>query len=180
MLDYEPSFLALYYWTRDLEGTVDEDSGANLRDVMKVLAKFGLPSATDWPYDISKFKEQPPPSANLFAGLNTAYEYFTVEPNLNHMKACLADGFHFFFGFDVYPAFESGEVAASGIVPMPQPGEKSLGGHAVVAVGYDDSRKAFLIRNSWGTGWGLGGYFWMPYDYILKYGSDFWTIRGLI
>ena len=62
---------------------------------------------------------------------------------------------------------------------MPGPSERSLGGHAVVAAGYDDALQTFLVRNSWGPGWGLGGYFKIPYAYLenRNLSDDFWTIR---
>ncbi len=84
-------------------------------------------------------------------------------------------------GFTVYESFESQTVAESGIVPMPTTGEKIVGGHCVVAVGYDDTKRAFIIRNSWGTGWGIQGYCYMPYEYLTasNLSSDFWTIRSV-
>ena len=95
------------------------------------------------------------------------------------MKGCLASGFPFVFGFTVYESFESQEVAKTGMVPMPAAGESVLGGHAVLAVGYDDGHQRFIVRNSWGTGWGMQGYFTMPYAYLTErdLSSDFWTIR---
>ena len=95
------------------------------------------------------------------------------------MKHCLASGYPFVFGFDVYPYFESAEMAASGILQMPSPDDQSVGGHCVMAVGYDDNAQMWKIRNSWGTGWGLNGtgYFSMPYAYFAQYASDIWTIR---
>jgi C1A family cysteine protease len=97
------------------------------------------------------------------------------------MKGCLASGYPFVFGFTVYTSFEGQQVAKTGIVPMPASDEKSVGGHAVMAVGYDDASREFLVRNSWGTDWGLNGYFKMPYSYLTtaKLASDFWTIRGV-
>ena len=83
------------------------------------------------------------------------------------------------FGISVYTSFMSDEVARTGIVPMPGPDESMEGGHAILGVGYDDSKKALIVRNSWGTEWGLQGYFYLPYDYITisDLASDFWTIR---
>ena len=95
------------------------------------------------------------------------------------MKGCLAQGYPFVFGFTVYESFESQPVAQTGVVPMPASGEAVLGGHAVMAVGYDDSQQRFIVRNSWGNGWGMQGYFTIPYAYLLDshLASDFWTIR---
>jgi C1A family cysteine protease len=95
------------------------------------------------------------------------------------MRQCLAEGYPFVFGFTVYTAFMSSDVAKSGVLNMPQPGETVEGGHAVVGVGYDDAQKRFLVRNSWGSGWGMKGYYTMPYDYLSdrNLSDDFWTVR---
>ena len=92
------------------------------------------------------------------------------------MKGCLASGYPFVFGFTVYESFESDQVAQTGHVPMPQAGEQVVGGHAVLAVGYDDSNQWFIVRNSWGPNWGMQGYFTMPYLYLLdpNLSGDFW------
>ncbi len=95
------------------------------------------------------------------------------------MKGCLASGYPFVFGFTVYESFESEDVAKTGVVPMPAHTEKVLGGHAVTAVGYDDAQQRFIVRNSWGTDWGMKGYFTMPYAYLTdsNLADDFWTVR---
>ena len=108
-------------------------------------------------------------------------QYSRLSQSLTVMKGCLSSGYPFVFGFTVYESFESPEVARTGNVPMPSAGEQVVGGHAVVAVGYDDSRHRFIVRNSWGTGWALKGYFMMPYAYLTQahpaLAADFWTIR---
>jgi C1A family cysteine protease len=98
---------------------------------------------------------------------------------LDEMRACLAEGFPFIFGFSVYESFESEEVAKTGVVKMPRRDERQLGGHAVMAVGYNDAKERFSVRNSWGDTWGRKGYFTMPYDYLADHdlSDDFWTIR---
>ena len=96
------------------------------------------------------------------------------------MRGCLATGFPFVVGFTVYTSFESQQVAQTGVVPMPDlQNETVLGGHAVLVVGYDDSEQRFILRNSWGPGWGMAGYFTMPYAYLISrsLASDFWTLR---
>ena len=110
---------------------------------------------------------------------NVFRDFGHPDPDVMQMKAILASGFPFVFGFTVYETFESDEVAKSGIVPMPGPSEAALGGHAVMAVGYDDASQRFLARNSWGTSWGMGGYFTMPYSYLTdsNLADDFWVVR---
>jgi C1A family cysteine protease len=95
------------------------------------------------------------------------------------MKGCLASGYPFVFGFSVYTEFESDTVATTGVLNMPSPKEKLLGGHAVIAVGYDDKTQRFIVRNSWGAKWGIKGYFTIPYAYLTdpNLAADFWTIR---
>jgi C1A family cysteine protease len=177
--DFVPSRLFIYYNERVIEHTVSTDSGAQIRDGIKSVAKQGVPPETDWPYDIAKFADKPPAKAYTDGLKDRAVSYSRVARNLNQMKGCLASGFPFVLGFTVYDSFESQQVAQTGVMPMPASGESVLGGHAVMAVGYDDSQQRFIVRNSWGTGWGMQGYFTMPYAYLTDSGlsSDFWTIR---
>jgi C1A family cysteine protease len=106
-------------------------------------------------------------------------QYLRLTPASVPLLTCLASGFPFVFGFSVYESFESSAVAQSGIANLPRPSERLVGGHAVCAVGYDQSEGRFLVRNSWGAQWGMGGYFTMPYQYLTDpmLAADFWTIR---
>jgi len=145
------------------------------------VATLGAPAETDWPYDITKFAQEPTPSVFGDAKKDLVTMYARVAQNLVQMQGCLASGYPFVFGFTVYDSFESDAVAQTGIVPMPTSSEQTLGGHAVLAVGYDDTKRIFIVRNSWGPDWGAKGYFYMPYEYLLtaSYSSDFWTIRSV-
>ena len=179
--DLHPARLQVYYDSRFLEGTVDSDAGAMLRDVLRVLANTGVAPEELWPYDISKFTQKPTPDVYTAAKQHLAIKYQAVDQTTNAMKSCLAAGFQFVFGFSVYESFESDTVAHSGVVPLPTTNERLLGGHAVRAVGYDDNLYGGVIitANSWGTGWGDKGYFYMPYAYITnpQLSNDFWTIQ---
>jgi C1A family cysteine protease len=179
--EFMPSRLFIYYNERVIEGTVSHDSGAQIRDGIKSVATLGAPSEADWPYDITNFAQQPPEAAFNDAKQDIVSSYARVAQLLIQMQGCLASGYPFVFGFTVYDSFESDAVAQTGTVPMPGPGENVLGGHAVVAVGYDDSKRVFIVRNSWGDGWGVKGYCFMPYEYLLTptLSSDFWTIRSV-
>ena len=172
------SRLFIYYNERVIEHTVADDAGAMIRDGIKTLVKQGTCSEKRWPYVIARFALKPSAACYREAADHQVTAYARLQ-TLVEMRACLADGYPFVFGFTVYESFESQRVAATGIVPMPRPREKVLGGHAVLAVGYDDAKKRFLVRNSWGTGWGMNGYFTMHYDYLTSraLSDDFWTIR---
>ena len=173
------SRLFIYYNERTLEGTVNEDAGAAIRDGVKSLVNLGVCTEKKWPYTISKFTVKPPAACYQEATKHQVTSYHRIL-TLQQMKQCLAEGYPFVFGFTVYESFESPAVAKTGKLDLPKPTEKSLGGHAVCAVGYDDSTKRFLVRNSWGADWGLKGYFTMPYDYAANtnLADDFWTIRA--
>jgi C1A family cysteine protease len=175
-----PSRLFIYYNERVIEGSVSSDNGAQIRDGVKSISTTGVCPEKDWPYDITKFAVKPPdPPCYIDAAKNTVTSYQRVPQILNQMKGCLASGYPFVFGFSVYESFESTQVAQTGHAPVPHPGEKQIGGHAVLAVGYEDAHQWFIARNSWGTGWGMQGYFTIPYTYLTdsNLADDFWTIR---
>ena len=172
------SRLQLYYDERVIEGDPQEDGGAQVRDAVTVLCNTGICKETTWPYNEQLTFTKPSTQAYAEAALHKSSVYMELE-TLNDMKHCIASGFPFIFGFMVYESFESDAVATTGNMPMPAPSEECMGGHCVMAVGYDDKTQMFLVRNSWGTDWGLAGYFHMPYSFISNpnYASDFWTVR---
>jgi C1A family cysteine protease len=177
--DLLPSRLFIYWNERNLEGSVDSDAGAQIRDGIKVLAKLGAPPESLWPYDISRFATKPTANAFRVALAHQALTYQRVTRSLPQLKGALALGFPVVFGFTVYESFESEAVAKSGVAPLPGPTERSVGGHAVMAVGYDDSKQVFRVMNSWGNGWGQKGFFTLPYAYLTssELAADFWTLR---
>ncbi|MSP00349.1 MAG: peptidase [Acetobacteraceae bacterium] len=177
--DFVPSRLFIYYNERVIEHSVSRDAGAMIRDGIKSVATVGACPEPDWPYDETKFAKKPPAKAFSHALQHKAVSYTRLINTLPQLKGCLAAGFPFVLGFSVYESFESQTVAQNGIVPMPASNEKLLGGHAVLCVGYDDPSQRFIVRNSWGPGWGIAGYFTMPYAYLTdsNLSDDFWTIR---
>jgi len=178
-LVFVPSRLFIYYNERAMEGTISSDSGAQIRDGIKSVGTQGACAESEWPYDITKFAVQPPANCYTDAPQNKAILYQRLSHNLDQMRGCLASGVPFVFGMTVYQSFESQAVAQSGQVPMPALDEQTVGGHAVLAVGYDDTKQMFLVRNSWGPGWGMQGYFNLPYAYLgaNNLTNDLWTIR---
>lgn len=178
--NFVPSRLFIYYNERALEGTINEDSGAMIRTGIKTMVKDGVCPETMWAYNVTKFRDKPTNNCYDVALDNQVLEYMRLSTNtLYEVKHCLAEGYPVSFGFMVYESLMSKETAKTGIAKMPVKNEKCHGGHAVLAVGYDDSKDALIVRNSWGSEWGLNGYFYLPYGYILsqKLSADFWTIR---
>lgn len=179
--DFIPSRLFIYYNEREMEGTIQEDAGAIIRDGIKTLVWKGVCPETEWPYIENQFTTCPGDACYKHALDHQVTSYKRILQDLHQLKACLAEGYPFVFGFTVYASFESEEVARTGVMKMPEAGEENCGGHAVMCVGYDDNLHGgvFIVRNSWGSGWGDNGYFFMPYQYMTKPGlaSDFWSIR---
>ena len=176
--DMEPSRLFIYYNERAEQGTINEDSGATLTVGINVLNTIGTCSETSWPYNVENFTEKPSDACFTEALNHKSIDAQKVIQDENQLKQCLVNGYPVVFGFTVYASFESADVEKTGIVPMPKDGEKVLGGHAVVCVGYDSDKNWFICRNSWGPTWGDNGYFYLPNDYILdpNQANDFWTI----
>jgi len=173
------SRLFIYYNERVEMGTVREDSGAMLRVGIKTLVKWGACREELWPYDIEKFGRKPTGPCYKEAQCHVITSYQRLN-SLPEMKACLAQGMPFVFGFSVYEHVLSETVARTGVIRMPDPDERLQGGHAVLAVGYDDEREALLLRNSWGAGWGKKGYGELPYGYVTRrdLSDDFWCIHS--
>lgn len=163
-------------------GTVDFDSGVSIRDMIKALAKYGVCLESLWPYIIADFKLKPNPDCYQEAEKRKIKEYLRLDSvsknkllyNLKHSLYC---GNVIVFGLKLYTSFRNTITEKEGIVLEPKLFEKSIGGHAMMIVGYIEELQVFIVRNSWGEEWGDKGYCYIPYNYILKKGHDFWTIK---
>ncbi len=174
-----PSRLFIYYNERATEGTVDKDAGGQIRDGIKSIITQGVPHEGLWAYEEKLLKVRPKNDAFTQGRRYKAVKYLRMNHDLDELRSCLASGFPFVFGIKVYASFVGQQVANTGVVDMPKKGEKVAGLHAVLAVGYDDKARRFIVRNSYGTDWGMNGYFSLPYAYLLdpELAHDFWTIR---
>lgn len=175
------SRLYIYYYARLIEGNVNYDSGAYIRDGIKATYTYGAPLERLWPYDVKKFRLRP----NATAIQDASKRKVTLYERINDHNGCLdalSNGYPVVVGFDVYSSFEKSQVSRTGIMPYPDVNrERYLGGHAVLLVGYDKSRNHYIARNSWGVGWGDRGYFYMPFQVIQNknMSGDFWIIKSV-
>ena len=188
--EFTPARLFLYYNGRALEGNTGQDAGAQIRDVVKAANQYGAPPESDWPYDPSQVTVKPTVLAYKDGKLHGLLKYSRLMVSPQQIKTVLAQGFPITFGFTVYDSFLTDSVASSGIMPMPDLNNESVqGGHAVAFAGYQDQPwtdpvtnkhmpgGVFIVRNSWGTSWGIKGYFLMPYNYVVpQFCADFWQI----
>jgi C1A family cysteine protease len=189
----DASRLFLYKATRNLLGWTG-DTGAFIRSTMGAMALFGVPPEQYWPYVTGDFDKEPPAFCYSFAQNYQALLFFRLDPPsvtrkalLDRIKQMLAGKLPAMFGFTVVSSiYDAGD---DGNIPFPEQGDKVVGGHAVVAVGYDDAhtiknkktgkgtKGALQIRNSWGPDWGDKGYGWLPYEYVLQgLAEDWWSL----
>jgi len=175
-----PSRLFIYYNERVLEGTVNQDAGAEIRDGIKAIANNGVCAEALWPYDVTKFAIKPSAEAYAAAQQHKALNYYSVNLDLQSIKQALAQGYPIVAGIQVYASFESNSVARNGLVPMPGPNEACLGGHCIMIVGYADASHHLICRNSWGTNWGDHGYFYLPYAYVdPNLMDELWVVKAV-
>ncbi|MBQ3657649.1 MAG: hypothetical protein II956_12515 [Bacteroidales bacterium] len=173
--NYDVSRLFLYYNSREIEDTIEEDGGAYLTDVLQALADKGICSEKSWPYVIEKFTKRPPKACFAEAEKNKIEKYEQVDTDLESWKSVLAEGYPIIFSLHLFDSFMN---PRRGRVSVPKRGEKEVGGHAMLCVGYSDPDQVFIVRNSWGESYGAAGYCYIPYEYMMSkhnYG-DSWVI----
>ena len=175
------SRLFIYYYERLIEGTVNYDSGAYIRDGIKACYTYGAPTENLWPYNISKFRTKPTNAAIIDAAKRKVKLYQRAA-DFNAVIDAINSGYPVIVGFNVYSSFDTKAVTNTGVMPYPNVNkEKLLGGHAVLIVGYNKNNNTFIVRNSWGKYWGDNGYFYMPFQVIQnnKMSGDFWVIKSI-
>jgi C1A family cysteine protease len=175
------SRLFIYYYERLIEGTINYDSGAYIRDGIKACYTYGAPTENLWPYNISKFRTKPTNAAIIDAAKRKVKLYQRAA-DFNAVIDAINSGYPVIVGFNVYSSFDTKAVTNTGVMPYPNVNkEKLLGGHAVLIVGYNKNNNTFIVRNSWGKYWGDNGYFYMPFQVIQnnKMSGDFWVIKSI-
>lgn len=172
------SRLFLYYNERIYQNAVNEDSGALLVDGINALKKYGICKETLWPYKTSNLLKKPTTDCYKEGLKNKATIVKNINDDMVSMKNSLINNVPFVVGILLYESFETSNVSNTGNVSMPGKDETMLGGHAVVCCGYDDTKKVWIMRNSWGSNWGDKGYFYLPYDYLVdsEMSTELWCV----
>lgn len=177
---FDPSILFVYYNERKKQNTINYDSGSSIRNCIKMINKIGVCDNKLWDYNISEFNKKPPRLCYSESKIYKLIEYYRINQNINDLKSCLNEGYPFIVGISIYQSFEHENFNKTKIIPLPNKNEKLLGGHVISIVGYDDNY-GFIMRNSWGSEWGISGYSYIPYNYICdsNLAGDIWTIRRI-
>jgi len=161
-----PSRLFIYYNERAAENLVARNAPVSLRDGYRSVIRHGVCREERWPYRIERFARRPPPRCYREAKDLRALSYLRIRREISFMRACLAIGRPFTVAIAVYESFMRPAVRKAGIIPLPRRGERLLGGHALLVVGYEQRQRHFIVRNSWGVHWGIAGYAHMPDAYL--------------
>lgn len=180
MTVYDPSRLYIYYYGRKIEDfPVEEDTGMYIRSGYKSVAKYSVCAERNWPYKEDIFDQEPSEYAQSAARTHRVFDYYNLDPDPLELKKCLADGYPISFGAAVFESFMSATTARTGVVPVPKPRERSLGGHAMTIVGYDEEKQHYLVANSWSANWGDKGFCYFPYEYMHNgiMCGDYWSPR---
>jgi len=170
------SRLFIYYNARVRDGLDGSDNGCSIRSALKELNAKGYCWEKDWPYDWSKVNVRPDSLCFVKAKEKKIIDYRSMYSN-TEMMTCLAEGYPFVIGLSIFEGFEGKKARQTGEIDMPTLKEGARGGHAVLCIGYEKKTERYLMKNSWGEGWGDDGYFTIPFDYVANYGMDAWTIR---
>lgn len=182
-VEWDVSPMFTWYATRKIEGTTDQNVGAQLRNALKSVVQDGVVPETTWPYIESLSTTCPPVSAWEQAQQHQTLKYYRINnTNRDNLLACIAEGYPFVFGVKVFESFTRNEFFS--VIHRPDPSrEKFLGGHAMVATGYmyypEQNCFQIVAQNSWGDQFGNMGYIQIDGDYLTDpaVALDFWTIR---
>lgn len=175
-IDIMASRLFIYYEARKAIGMVQEDSGCNIRDAMRVLYNVGAPSEHGWSYNESVFNAPPPGASYRSAPYHKITSYHAVGVDIPEIRTALQQNMPVIIGISVFDSFPM--TLGNPVIPMPGRYESVIGGHAMLIVGYDDDSRMIKVLNSWGSDWGSGGFGLIPYDYVGSpaFGDDYWVI----
>jgi C1A family cysteine protease len=180
---YNVSRLFIYFNARMAQESEAEDNGSFICDAIEGLREHGACSEETWPFEESSVTDEPSDDAYDEAARFLVESSELVPVDLDAWRHCLAEGYPIIFGIALFNSFD--QQRKKGLVPMPLQSESSRGdhgNHAMLCVGYSDTDKLFIVRNSWGNGWGDDGYCYIPYSYMVNPDfnlGDCWIIKQL-
>lgn len=169
------SKMFVYYNAKDNRGVINKDIPVSFIDCIETIKSFGICTEESWPYDIEKSNLIPIKECFEEAKKYKYFSFYKLDQDEIILKKCIANGEPFFFGLNIYQNFLN--LKNTSMLETPKEGDQQLGEYATACFGYDDNKKAFLCRGSFGNLWGENGYFWIPYDYVLSSEcNNFWII----
>lgn len=181
----ESGLSPLFLYTRcKQEDGIPDQEGTYPRVALKVMQHDGIAPESVLPYS-----ELPQDACLRFPEITQAYldaaQDFKIKAYarlwaVDEMKQALAAGKLIMAGVLVTDSFLQPQ---NGVIPVPE--GRLLGLHAIALCGYDDTKQAFRIVNSWGTAWGEKGFAWLPYAFC-EWKSDLgmtalaeaWAVEG--
>jgi len=173
------SRLFVYYNARLQTQDTDKDEGTYIRLAFGTLSGLGTCTESLWPYDLNNLFIRPSWSAYRGAYPHKINSYYRISATsgqelIDSIKHALQAQHPVVFGMTVDQDFM--DVGSDGVVAMPKSKRSNEGGHCMVIVGYDDNKRHWIVRNSWGIGWGDMGYGYVPYEYLdASEANDFWV-----
>lgn len=165
----------IYWKSKEIDPWGVLEEGTSFRYALKILQNSGVPTENCWryaPVNSLEGRGQPVFYAPLVAWWARISNYARIS-TLQLMKESLCIRGPFLMGIECFKGIYS---PAEGVVSLPKKTENSIGGHAILIMGYDDRKKLMKFRNSWGTNWGSSGYGFLPYSYVEKYCMDAWSV----
>lgn len=167
---HELSSLFVYYNARVLENSQSEDDGlTSIRSLMKAASKHGLCTEKLWPFDYDKVNVKPDLICYSDGSKRLVTNYKYVNSIADMLEVISLDK-PIVMGMRVFDGF----MDTKDVIDVPGTGEKHIGGHAVAVLGYKENERLFLIKNSFGSGWGDSGYAWITFDYVQLHAFEKW------
>jgi hypothetical protein len=177
---YDASRLFIYFNARAASGDEGEDGGASIAQAIASVTEYGACSARAWPFDLAQVVNKPSDAAYEEAAGFTIDEAALVPVELGAWKQALAEGNPIIFGIYLFESFDRQRQPGLVLVPTDNDLEREQGEHAMLCVGYCDADEVFIVRNSWGPGWGDEGYCYIPFEYMMDTElnlGDAWVLR---
>lgn len=173
----ELSIEFLHWASKQHDKLPRQSQGTTLVAAKEALDLDGQALESSWPYDDTRDQRSvayaPPMSAVTEAQLRKLNCGRVVIPRATAVHDALGLGSPVVLGIWLHTTWFN--LGADGRIAMPPIGSRDLGGHAVTVVGFRPDE--FIIQNSWGIGWGIEGFAYLPSDYVNQFGISSWIME---